>query len=95
MKKVIAVFIGLLLSGCSLFVTGDYLGKEWPGKNVDSLIEHWGEPYNVIVSDSGEKEVIYKIFNDSCTYTFFADSKGIVTDYEYESTLLGTCKPIG
>ena len=95
MNKIMALFIALLLSGCSLFVTGDYLGKEWPGKNIDSLFTHWGKPHNVIESENGEKEVIYKIFNNSCTYTFFTDSKGIITSYKYESTLLGTCKPIG
>ncbi|MFS1506043.1 hypothetical protein BCU30_008005 [Vibrio lentus] len=95
MKKMIAVLITLLLSGCSLFITGAYLGKDWPGRDVDALIEHWGEPNEVIVSDGGEKEVIYKIFSDTCTYTFYADSADVITDYDYESTWLGTCKPIG
>lgn len=95
MKKMTVIFIALFLSGCSLFISGDYLGKDWPGREVDTLIEHWGEPYNVIVNDNGEKEVIYKIFSDTCTYTFYTDSAGIITNYEYESTFWGTCKPIG
>lgn len=95
MKKLLSVFLVVLLSGCSLFVTGDYLGKEWPGRELDELINHWGDPREVLESDNGEQEIIYKIFNDSCTYTFYADANGIITGYQYKSTPLGTCKPIG
>lgn len=96
MRKILSfLFISLFLSSCSLFITGDYLGKEWPGKDVEALLDHWGEPYNLIVRESGEQEVIYKIFSETCIYTFYTDSAGIITDYAYESTFLGTCKPIG
>ena len=95
MKKVIVGFIVLLLSGCSLFISQGYLGKDWPGKKADTLIEAWGEPKSKVISDNGEMEIIYKIFNETCTYTFYTDSNGIITSYDYESTMWGTCKPIG
>jgi len=95
MKKIVIVFLALFLNGCSLFVTGDNLGREWPGEKIEILKEHWGAPHNVIINENGEQEVIYKIFSDTCTYTFLTDSMGVVTSYKYESTFWGTCKPIG
>ncbi|MFA0414438.1 hypothetical protein AB4520_11610 [Vibrio renipiscarius] len=94
-NSLIVVFFSLYLTGCSLFVSQDTFGEHWKGNNVDRLIEHWGEPEKTTVMSDGGLEVIYKIFSDTCTYTFYSDEQGIITSYKYESTTWGTCKPIG
>ena len=93
--KIFALVNVLLLSGCSLFVSENSFGESWKGEPVASLISQWGEPAEKISTDSGEMEVIYKIFSDSCTYHFYTDAKGVIFSYKYESTTWGTCKPIG
>lgn len=93
--KLLSLSFALLLSGCSLLVTESYFGENWSGHHVDQLVEQWGEPTEMRTLEGGVKEAEYKIFNDSCTYVFITDEHGIITSYKYESTFLGTCKPIG
>jgi len=94
-SQVLTLISAMILTGCSLFVSEDSFGESWKGEAVDSLIAQWGEPAEKITIDNGGVEVIYKIFNDSCTYHFYTDSNGVITSYKYESTTWGTCKPIG
>lgn len=84
-----------ILGGCSLFVSESSFGESWSGHHVNELISQWGEPEQKNTNEKGEVEIEYKIFSDSCTYIFFTDEQGVITFYKYESTFLGTCKPIG
>ncbi|MGI9835874.1 hypothetical protein ACJPQX_21765 [Vibrio vulnificus] len=85
----------LLLSGCSLFVSESYFGESWTGHHIDELIEQWGEPNQMKSNEGGVVEAEYRIFSDSCTYVFITNEQGVIESYKYESTFLGTCKPIG
>ncbi len=94
MKK--ALFISLLfLSGCSLFVGEDSFGESWTGEHIESLLNQWGDPAKKHINEKGETEVVYKLFNNSCTYYFYTDTAGIITSYQFKSSTFGTCKPIG
>ncbi|MGF1754594.1 hypothetical protein L4C33_13465 [Vibrio makurazakiensis] len=94
-RKFLALWLTAILSGCSLFVSESSFGESWSGSHVNDLIAQWGEPELKKINEKNELEIEYKIFNDSCTYTFFTDSQGVIRSYKYESTFLGTCKPIG
>ncbi len=87
--KTLAFCLIVFLGGCSLFVSESSFGESWSGHHVDELIAHWGEPEKKTVKENGEIEVLYKIFNDSCTYTFFTNEEGIITSYDYKSTFFG------
>lgn len=93
--QLLTILSAIILTGCSLFVSENSFGESWKGETVDSLIAQWGEPAANNAMDNGGIEVIYKIFSDSCTYSFYTDAAGIISSYKYESTTWGTCKPIG
>ncbi|PSU36343.1 hypothetical protein C9I99_04945 [Photobacterium lutimaris] len=93
--RLISIVSALFLSGCSLFVSESYFGDSWTGHHIDELVKQWGEPNQMKSEEGGVIEVEYKIFSDSCTYIFITDEQGIISSYKYESTFLGTCKPIG
>ncbi|MEZ8826027.1 hypothetical protein AB6E04_16840 [Vibrio amylolyticus] len=93
--KLVVLVLSVVISGCSLFVSENSFGENWSGHHVDELIAHWGEPNQKSENEHGEIEVQYKIFSESCTYTFFTDRHGVIDSYQYDSTFLGTCKPIG
>ena len=93
--RLLSLAFALVLSGCSLLVTESYFGESWTGHHIDKLVEQWGEPYQMKSIDDGVIEAEYRIFNDSCTYTFITDEQGVIESYKYQSTFLGTCKPIG
>ncbi len=93
--KLLSFILLLTLGGCSLFVSENYFGESWKGHHINELVALWGEPKQMITSKSGVIKAEYKIFNDNCTYIFITDEKGIIRTYKYESSLFGTCKPIG
>ncbi|WP_194437007.1 hypothetical protein [Vibrio fluminensis] len=96
MKKfLLGLSVSALLSGCSLLVGEDYFGEGWKGESVEQLTGHWGEPESTTDLENGGQELIYKLFDDSCTYVFYTDASGEIINYKYQSTFLGTCKPIG
>ncbi|OLQ95065.1 hypothetical protein BIY21_07560 [Vibrio ponticus] len=96
MKKfLLGLCVSAVLSGCSLLVGEDYFGEGWKGESVEQLTGHWGEPESTTNLENGGQELIYKLFNDSCTYVFYTDASGDIINYKYQSTFLGTCKPIG
>lgn len=93
--RFISIISVLFLSGCSLFISESYFGEGWTGHHIDELMEHWGEPNHMMSKEDGVVEVEYKIFSNTCTYIFITNDKGVISSYKYESTFLGTCKPIG
>ncbi len=93
--SLLSLVSALLLSGCSLFVSESYFGENWTGHHINELVEQWGEPHEMKSKEGGVIEAEYKIFSDSCTYIFITDEQGVIKSYTYESTFLGTCKPIG
>ena len=96
MKKFLLLLcFAVAVSGCSLLVGEDYFGEGWKGESVEQLTGHWGEPESKTNLENGGQELIYKLFDGSCTYVFYTDASGVITSYQYQSTFLGTCKPIG
>ncbi|WP_147395043.1 hypothetical protein [Alginatibacterium sediminis] len=83
------------LVSCSLFIRENAFGESWTGKPAEQLIQQWGEPSQKNHQENGGQELIYNMFNNSCTYYFYTDTLGLISRYKYHSETWGTCKPIG
>ncbi|MEH6453290.1 MAG: hypothetical protein V7782_09670, partial [Psychromonas sp.] len=70
---ILTLFSIIFLTGCSLFVSQDSFGESWKGESVDNLIVQWGQPAEKNINKNGEVSVVYKIFSDTCTYSFYTD----------------------
>ena len=80
--RLLSLVFAVALSGCSLLVTESYFGESWTGHHINNLEEQWGEPLQMKSKGDGVIEAEYRIFNDSCTYTFITDDQGVIESYK-------------
>ncbi|KZX70325.1 hypothetical protein A3712_07995 [Vibrio sp. HI00D65] len=80
--RLLSLVFAVALSGCSLLVTESYFGESWTGHHINNLEEQWEEPLQMKSKGDGVIEAEYRIFNDSCTYTFITDDQGVIESYK-------------
>lgn len=87
------LFLFVLLSGCSYFVTWEQSVEGGVGRPVDDIIKTWGKPDSIKKDNNGNSIYKYhlKKLDPSCIHYWIVGDNGIIIDFYYE----GNCSPIG
>ena len=92
MKAPVLLMLGILLVGCSYFVSWDDLAESWYGNSIQEIIEANGEPESIRKLENGLFEYRYhlKKLDPSCVTFWIVNKEQIIVGHRYK----GRCRPI-